>query len=165
MHSFILCALLASSALLAFATEEQHYSFSPLAGSNSGTPFSLTGEERITGVRVWDNGGYIYGLQFRYGAIWSSIIGNSYGRVEEILLYDDEAIIQVSGKYSHYIHAVVFVTNRGRSLFAGQFSGISFNMYPEFEGAELRFISGTLHGSLTGLSAHWAVVSQDSNEH
>ncbi|XP_072303294.1 zymogen granule membrane protein 16-like [Eucyclogobius newberryi] len=166
MH-FLTVTLLVSSALLTFAIEQQQYSFSEQVGSNSGTPYSLTGTERITGVRTWTNGAYIYGLQLRYGGIWSKVVGFTSTQMQEFLLHDDEAIVQVSGMYSHYIHGLVFGTNKGRSMFNGQMSGLSFNMYPEYEGAELRFISGSTHGPLTGFSAHWAVFipETDSTDH
>ncbi|KAJ0003721.1 hypothetical protein NQD34_008819 [Periophthalmus magnuspinnatus] len=167
MHYFVLVTLLAASALLASAeesdSEEQNYSFSELVGSRSGTSFRITGEERLTAVRTWDNGAYIYAIQVRYGGIWSERVGSETGQMQEILLEDDEAVIQVSGKYSTYINWLVFVTNKGRSMFAGQPAGTSFNMYPEHQGAELRFISGTsLRGALTGFATHWAVYPQES---
>ncbi|XP_073339247.1 zymogen granule membrane protein 16-like [Pagrus major] len=135
------------------------YSFSAAVGSGSGVPYSLTGDGRITAVRVWENtGNLVYGFQFRYGAIWSAAVGRKYGAFKEMELFDGEAIIEVSGKYNHYVQSVVFTTSRGRTLHAGHPSGFSFNMYPTHPDAELRFISGRVHGAITSIAAHWAVV-------
>ncbi|XP_072303293.1 zymogen granule membrane protein 16-like [Eucyclogobius newberryi] len=166
MH-FLTVTLLVSSALLTFAIEQQQYSFSEQVGTNRGTVFSLTGTERITGVRTWTNGNYIYGLQLGYGGIWSKRVGSTSTQMQEFLLHDDEAIVQVSGMYSTYINGLVFGTNKGRSMFNGPMSGLSFNMYPEYEGAELRFISGATNaatsGPLTGFAAHWALFIPETN--
>ncbi|XP_019205879.1 zymogen granule membrane protein 16-like [Oreochromis niloticus] len=143
---------------------QPHYSFSPSVGSGGGTSFAITGEDRITAVKVWDTyGGHIRGIQFRYGFVWSSVAGFSYGNLHELDLFDDEAIIQISGKYSHYVQSIVFNTNMGRSLFAGQPYGHSFNMYPENSQAELHFISGRVHGGITSIGAHWAVFEPNFN--
>uniref|UniRef100_A0A3Q3G7N2 Jacalin-type lectin domain-containing protein n=1 Tax=Labrus bergylta TaxID=56723 RepID=A0A3Q3G7N2_9LABR len=145
-----------------FAVQPQYYSISPAVGSASGTEYSLTGHGRITALRVWDqNGNYIQ--RFRYGYIWSKIVGFKSGDVQEIELFEDEAIVQISGKHSHYVQSVVFMTNKGRSLIAGQPSGRSFNMYPESSMAELRFLSGRYHGGITSMGAHWAVVYEAYN--
>uniref|UniRef100_I3K7D6 Jacalin-type lectin domain-containing protein n=1 Tax=Oreochromis niloticus TaxID=8128 RepID=I3K7D6_ORENI len=136
---------------------QPHYSFSPSVGSGGGTSFAITGEDRITAVKVWDT------IQFRYGFVWSSVAGFSYGNLHELDLFDDEAIIQISGKYSHYVQSIVFNTNMGRSLFAGQPYGHSFNMYPENSQAELHFISGRVHGGITSIGAHWAVFEPNFN--
>ncbi|XP_062291377.1 zymogen granule membrane protein 16-like [Scomber scombrus] len=142
----------------------QHFSFSPPVGSGSGTQYSLTGEGRITAVRVWENfNGYIFGFQFRYGFVWSPIAGHKRGQVLEMELFEGENIVQISGKHNHYLYSVVFTTNRGRTLFAGQPVGHSFNMYPEHDGAELRFISGRVHGAITSIGAHWADVNPAAN--
>ncbi|XP_030268701.1 zymogen granule membrane protein 16-like [Sparus aurata] len=160
----VVFALLATSTL---AAPQLQYSFSPAVGSGSGTAYSITGQGRITAIRVWENSGnLIYGIQFRYGFIWSPAVGHRNGVPTEMELFDGEAIIQVSGKYSHYVQSVIFTTNRGRMLHAGQPSGTSFNMYPTSPEAELCFISGRVHGALTSLGAHWAVVQspiQSSN--
>ena len=71
---------------------------------------------------------------------------------------DGEAIIQISGMYSHYVQSVVFVTSKGRHFEAGQPSGTSFNMYPSHKGAELVHISGTTHGGITSIAALWGRV-------
>lgn len=102
-------------------------------------------------------------MQFRYGFTWSHVVGYQYGRMNELELYEGEAIVQVSGKYAHFIQSVVFTTNRGRSLYAGQGHGHSFNMYPTNSNAELRIISGRVHGPITSIGTHWAVL--DPVEH
>uniref|UniRef100_A0A671VS27 Jacalin-type lectin domain-containing protein n=1 Tax=Sparus aurata TaxID=8175 RepID=A0A671VS27_SPAAU len=146
---------------------QRQYSFSPAVGSGSGAAYSITGQGRITAIRVWEHtGNLIYGLQFRYGLVWSPAVGPRYGSPSEMELYDGEAIIQVSGKYNNNVRAVMFTTNRGRTLYAGNLSGRSFNMYPTNPEAELCFISGRVQGALTSLAAHWAVVQspiQSSN--
>ncbi|XP_056255714.1 zymogen granule membrane protein 16-like [Seriola aureovittata] len=162
MYHVVLFALLTACVLA--DVQPQYYSFSPAVGSGSGTSYSLTGEGRITAVRVWEAyNNYIYGFQFRYGFIWSSVVGSKSGNPLVMELYDDEAIIQVSGKYAHYLQSVVFTTNRGRTLRAGQPSGHSFNMYPTHSQAELRFISGRVHGAITSIGAHWGVVDPAVN--
>ncbi|XP_018541597.1 zymogen granule membrane protein 16 [Lates calcarifer] len=144
--------------------QPQYYSYSPAVGSGTGSSYSLTGEGRITAVRVHEAyNSFIYGFQFRYGFIWSAFTGIKSGEVQEFELDEDETIIQISGKYAHYLQSVVFTTNKGRSLYAGQPSGHSFNMYPEHKGAELRFISGRYHGGITSIAAHWAVVDTSTN--
>ncbi|XP_029919825.1 zymogen granule membrane protein 16-like [Myripristis murdjan] len=163
MLNLALVALLVASALA--VDQQQFYSFSPPVGSGSGTSYSLTGNGRITAVRIWEayGGSYIRGFQISYNNIWSPVAGFTYGDAKEIELFNDEAIIQVSGKYSHYVQSVVFTTSRGRTLSAGQPSGHSFNMYPTNSRAELRFISGRYHGGITSIGAHWAVVPSASN--
>ncbi|XP_061597722.1 zymogen granule membrane protein 16-like [Cololabis saira] len=159
-------AVLSLLAACVLAVEERPYSFSPAVGSGSGSTYSLSGDGRITAVRIWERySNYIYGIQFRYGMVWSSVAGIVSGEPKEIELLDDEKIIQISGKYAHYIQSLVLVTSRGRSLQAGQPSGHSFNMYPGRQEAELVFISGRYHGGLTALGAHWAIVPSDDAEH
>ncbi|XP_071387806.1 zymogen granule membrane protein 16-like [Centroberyx affinis] len=156
-----LVALLVASAL--GDIQPQFYSFSPPVGSGSGTAYSLTGEGRITAVRLWEHySNYVRGIQFRYNYAWSPVVGQKSGVAVEIELFEDEAIVQISGKYAHYVQTVVFTTNKGRTLSAGQPAGLSFNMYPSHSQAELRFISGRVHGSLTSIGAHWAVVQTNS---
>lgn len=162
MHYIVIFSLLVASV---FAdSQPQSYSFSPAVGSGSGSSYSITGEGRITAVRVWEAySNFIYGIQVRYGQIWSPLVGSQSGDVKEFELFDDEAIIQVSGKYAHYIQSLIFVTNKGRSLHVGQPAGHSFNMYPVHQDAELRFISGRVHGALTEIGAHWAILETNSS--
>ncbi|XP_034066359.1 zymogen granule membrane protein 16-like [Gymnodraco acuticeps] len=148
-------AVIAASAIA--DPETQSYSYSPPAGSGSGSPFSIIGEGRITAVRVWESS-YIRGFQFRYGFTWSSVSGTTSGQLQERELSGGEAIIQISGMYSHYVQSVVFVTSKGRHFEAGQPSGTSFNMYPSHKGAELVLISGTTHGGITSIAAIWGRV-------
>ncbi|XP_049606281.1 zymogen granule membrane protein 16-like isoform X2 [Syngnathus scovelli] len=130
-------------------------------GSGQGVSYAITGTGRITGVRVWDaNSNVIHGFQFRYGHTWTDVVGREWDQKQEIELFDNEVIVAISGKYGHNIQSVVFTTSLGRSLFAGQPSGHSFNMYPENEKAELRFISGRFHGAITSFGAHWGVVTE-----
>ncbi|XP_044192192.1 zymogen granule membrane protein 16-like [Thunnus albacares] len=162
MHYIALFVLLTASVLA--DNPPQYYSFSPAVGSGSGSAYSLTGEGRITAVRVWEAyNNYIYGFQFRYGFIWSPVVGFRSGTPQEMELYEGEAIIQISGKYAHYVQWVVFTTNRGRMMVVGQPTGHSFNMYPAHREAELRFISGRVHGAITSIGAHWAVVHPAAN--
>lgn len=79
-------------------------------------------------------------------------------------LSDDEAIIQISGKASHYVQSVVIVTSKGRHLEAGQPSGTSFNMYPSHKDDDLVFISGTNHGAMTSIAAHWSRVDTSATD-
>ncbi|XP_071771470.1 zymogen granule membrane protein 16-like [Centroberyx gerrardi] len=156
-----LVTLLVASALGDY--QPQFYSFSPGVGSGSGSAYSLSGEGRITAVRLWEQySNFIRGIQFRYDYSWSPVVGQKYGLPTEIELFEGEAIVQISGKYAHYVQTVVFTTNKGRTLSAGQPAGLSFNMYPSHSQAELRFISGRVHGGITSIGAHWAVVQTNS---
>ncbi|XP_077405821.1 zymogen granule membrane protein 16-like [Vanacampus margaritifer] len=161
MILLVFIGFLSITALADDSTDSQSYSFSPHVGSGLGLSYALTGNGRITGVRVWEAyNNFIYGLQLRFGYTWNRPIGYQYGHILEINLFDDEAIVELSGKYAHYIQSLVFTTNLGRSLHAGQPRGHSFNMHPITEKAELRFISGRFHGAITSIGAHWAVVSE-----
>ncbi|XP_061597733.1 zymogen granule membrane protein 16-like [Cololabis saira] len=157
-------AFLALLAVCAASEVGPQYSFSPPVGSGTGSPYTITGEGRITAIRVWENyNGYIRGIQFRYGFVWSPVVGYIHGTTQEIELYEGEAIVQVSGKYVQYLDSVVFTTNQGRSLYAGKPAGHSFNMYPEHRGAELVFISGWVHVGISSLGTHWAVLNPSFN--
>uniref|UniRef100_A0A3B3TKT5 Jacalin-type lectin domain-containing protein n=1 Tax=Poecilia latipinna TaxID=48699 RepID=A0A3B3TKT5_9TELE len=137
-----------------------HYSFSKAVGQGGGSSYSIVGDGRITAIRVWEvYNNYIYGFQLCYGVVWTPVVG--YVSAKELKLNDDERIIQISGKHSHYIQSLIFVTNKGRSLQVGQPSGHSFNMYPTHPDAELRFLSGWVSGPPTAFQAHWAVVDSD----
>nr|XP_061789587.1 zymogen granule membrane protein 16-like [Nerophis lumbriciformis] len=142
---------------------QDHYSFSPAVGGGSGTQYVTKGAGRVTAIRVWELfGSYIVGIQLRYDYTWSNVVGRSilHQEPQEMYLRNDEAIVQVSGKYSsfNYIYQIIFVTNKGRFLIAGQPVQISFNFYPVHPDAELRFLSGRFNGAgITSLGAHWGV--------
>ncbi|XP_077405179.1 zymogen granule membrane protein 16-like [Vanacampus margaritifer] len=158
--------LLVFSVLLStiFADElpgAQYYSYSKQIGAGSGGSYVINGNGRITGVRIWEAyNNFIFGLQLRYDYTWTNVMGTRRGQMQQILLFDDETIVQISGKYAHFIQSLVFTTNLGRSLHAGKPRGHSFNMYANTKKAELRFISGRAHGAITSIGAHWAVVSE-----
>ncbi|XP_028317429.1 zymogen granule membrane protein 16-like [Gouania willdenowi] len=159
-------AVLTLLALSALADDfhDPEYSFVAPVGPGSGTAFSLTGEGRITAIRVWEwSGSYIVGFQFRYGVVWSEVVGRKEGESHEMELFDGEAIVQISGKYTSYIQSVVFITNMGRSLNVGRPSGHSFNMYPTNKHAELCFISGRYHSGISSLGSHWALVNPSTD--
>ncbi|XP_070998991.1 zymogen granule membrane protein 16-like isoform X2 [Oncorhynchus clarkii lewisi] len=155
------------------------YSYSSEVGQGLGTPFSSYGEGRITGVRVWEtNNNYYYyyyyynynsnsfisGLQLRYGSNWSPVFGGEGGLKQEIELFNDEAIVEVSGKYNpaDYICYLVLTTNMGRTLSAGMPNQISFNFYPDNMGNELRLLSGRINGAgITSIGAHWGLVDME----
>lgn len=144
--------------------QPQSYSYSPPAGTGGGNPYTINGEGRITAVRVWDNyNGHIYGIQLRYGYIWSHVAGYTTSDRHDIELFEDESIIQISGKFAHYVQSLVITTSRGRTLMAGQPNGRSFNMYTTNTAAELRFLSGRYHGGLTSIGAHWAIFEPFTN--
>ncbi|XP_049606284.1 zymogen granule membrane protein 16 [Syngnathus scovelli] len=160
MIFLLFIALLSRTALAYVGQDAESYSFSQHVGTGLGLSYAITGTGRITGVRVWEaNNNFIYGIQLRYGYTWTDVTGLKLGQKQEIILFDDEAIVAIRGKYAFYIQSVVFTTNLGRSLFAGRPVGHSFNMYPENENGELRFISGRFHGAITSMGAHWAIVT------
>ncbi|XP_048085996.1 zymogen granule membrane protein 16-like [Alosa alosa] len=158
-------ALIVFSVLLAAVwAAPSTFSFSPAVGSGSGTTYTITGEGRITAVKLWENNnGHVRGIQLRYGFSWSEVAGYMGGTTQEIELFDGEFIVQISGKFAHYIQSIMIVTNRGRSLIVGQPSGTTFNMYPVHPMAELRFLSGRFHGGLTSIATHWAVLPMTMN--
>ncbi|CAB1334744.1 unnamed protein product, partial [Coregonus sp. 'balchen'] len=130
------------------------YSYSSAVGQGGGTPFASSGEGRITAVRVWENNNaYINGFQLRYSNTWSPWV-----KSRRWSFFKDEAIIEVSGKYNpgNYIYTLVFTTNMGRTLAAGQPNQVSFNFYPANKGNELRMLSGRFNGAgITSIGAHW----------
>ncbi|XP_053183595.1 zymogen granule membrane protein 16-like [Scomber japonicus] len=159
MFSFLFFALLCATCMAKPGLV--HFSYSRAVGDGSGTSFSSEGQGRITAVRVWEkSNSYITGIQLRYDYVWSQRLGRSYGTAKEMVLFDDEVIVQVSGKYhSNYIYQVMFVTSRGRFLTAGQPYQRSFNFYPTHPEAELRLLSGRYNGNgITSLGAHWGVI-------
>uniref|UniRef100_A0AAZ3S5S9 Jacalin-type lectin domain-containing protein n=1 Tax=Oncorhynchus tshawytscha TaxID=74940 RepID=A0AAZ3S5S9_ONCTS len=137
------------------------YSYSSAVGQGGGTPFASYGEGRITGVRV---NNYISGFQLRYGNTWSPVFGNE-GSVKQVMeLFNDEAIVEVSGKYNpaDYICYLVLTTNMGRTLSAGMPNQVSFNFYPTNMGNELRILSGRFNGAgITSIGAHWGLVDME----
>ncbi|XP_014833363.1 PREDICTED: zymogen granule membrane protein 16-like [Poecilia mexicana] len=160
MHYVAIFALLTACALA-----DDHYSFSKAVGQGGGSSYSIVGDGRITAIRVWEvYNNYIYGFQLCYGVVWTPVVGYVSGEPNELHLYDDERIVQVSGKYAQYIQSLIFVTDKGRSLHVGQPAGTAFNMYPTHPDAELRYLSGRVSGPPTSFQAHWAVLDTDSSE-
>ncbi|XP_051573908.1 zymogen granule membrane protein 16-like [Myxocyprinus asiaticus] len=169
----MLCLFVVLSALCAMAVPiplPDFYSYSSAAGDGSGTEYSTAHVGRITGIRVYEYpyyyGNYINGIQLSYDGNWTELVGVSYyGNDEEMLLFKNEYIVQVSGKYYNgYVNELMFVSNLGRSMKVGQPSGFSFNFYPTHDGSELRFISGRQNGwAITSIGAHWAVYYPKSN--
>uniref|UniRef100_A0A3Q3W1K4 Jacalin-type lectin domain-containing protein n=1 Tax=Mola mola TaxID=94237 RepID=A0A3Q3W1K4_MOLML len=158
--SFLVLAVLCASCLADF----EYFSFSPAVGYGRGSSFALTGNGKITAIRLWErSNSYITGIQLSNNHIWSQVFGHASGSMIEMKLYEDEIIIQVSGKYhSNYIYQLTFVTSRGRSLVAGQPYRTSFNMYPVHKDAGLIALSGRYtYGGITTLAAHWGLVSMD----
>lgn len=159
MFSFLVFAALCASCLAKPGLV--HFSYSRAVGGGAGTSFSSEGQGRITAVRIWERtSAYIAGIQLRYDYIWSDRIGHSVGTANEMVLFDDEVFVQISGKYhSNFIYQLIFVTSRGRSLVVGQPTQTSFNFYPIHPDAELRLLSGRFNNNgITSLGAHWGVV-------
>lgn len=94
---------------------------------------------------------------------WSSLVVHRSGQALEIELFDGEAIIQISGKYAHYLQTLMLTTNRGYALLAGQPSDTSLNTYLAYREAELCFICNRVHGAIASTGAHWAVVDPAAN--
>ncbi|KAM3613724.1 uncharacterized protein V6R79_004242 [Siganus canaliculatus] len=154
MFSFLVFTALCASCL-AYPVD---YSFSPSVGFGSRDSFSITGEGRITGIRIWEAyNAYITGIQLSFNNIWSERVGRSLGPVHQLDLFENEKIIQVSGKYhSNYIYQLIFQTSFGRSLIVGQPYQRSFNMYPAQPHLELIMLSGRANSfGITALAAHW----------
>ncbi|XP_071252313.1 zymogen granule membrane protein 16-like isoform X2 [Salvelinus alpinus] len=151
------------------------YSYSSAVGQGGGTPFASYGEGRITGVRVWEtnnnnyyyyynNNAYISGFQLRYGNTWTPVFGHEVGEKQEMELFNDEAIVEVSGKYNPADHIcyLVLTTNMGRTLSAGLPNQVSFNFYPANMGNELRLLSGRFNGAgITSIGAHWGLLNME----
>ncbi|XP_045074266.1 zymogen granule membrane protein 16-like [Coregonus clupeaformis] len=154
---------------------KEPYSYSSAVGLGTGTPFASSGEGRITAVRVWENNNYYYyyyynnnayinGFQLRYSNTWSPVFGREVGEKQEMELFKDEAIVEVSGKYNpaDYICYLVITTNTGRTLTAGLPNQVSFNFYPANKGNELRLLSGRFNGAgITSIGAHWGLVYKE----
>ena len=105
-------------------------------------------------------------FQLRYGFTWTPVYGQKRDVEHEWLLFPNETIVQVSGKYhpSHYIYELIFATNKCRMFKVGQPTGTSFNFYPEEGQLELKLISGRENGNgLTAIAAHWGVSMKPAN--
>ncbi|KAG5842688.1 hypothetical protein ANANG_G00180270 [Anguilla anguilla] len=156
---FVLCLLFASTWA---QCQPQYYSYSAAVGGGSGSSYASSGEGRITAIRVWENiGSFITGFQMRYDFAWSPLYGRNGSNVVEMSLFEDEAFVQISGKYnpSNYIYQLVFVTSRGRSLTVGQPVSTAFNFYAKYPQSELRILSGRFNGvGITSIGAHWGMV-------
>ncbi|XP_010752648.1 zymogen granule membrane protein 16 [Larimichthys crocea] len=164
MFSLLLFAVLCTSCLA--KPTLMYYSYSTAVGGGGGSAFSITGQGRITSIRLWEAANaYITGIQVRFDYIWTASVGQKVGEPHQLDLFDDEAIIQISGKYhSNYIYQLIFVTSRGRSLIVGQPTQHSFNFYPTHPDAELRMLSGRHNSAgITTLGAHWGAVNMSNN--
>uniref|UniRef100_A0A674EQ12 Jacalin-type lectin domain-containing protein n=1 Tax=Salmo trutta TaxID=8032 RepID=A0A674EQ12_SALTR len=156
-------SILVVTVFLASCLAMHPYSYSSAVGQGGGTPFASYGEGRITAVRV---NAYISGIQLRYGYTWSPVLGSKGGLKQEIELFNDEAIVEVSGKYNpaDYICYLVLTTNMGRTLSAGLPNQVSFNFYPVNVGNELRLLSGRFNGAgITSIGAHWGLVYMEGH--
>lgn len=102
-------------------------------------------------------------LQVRYGRTWSDNVGGTHGDLEEIFLYPGESVIQVSGKYKHYLRKLVFITSKGRRLSFGGKEGISFNAVPLHPNTVLRYISGRATNYITAIGLHWGTYHSNQN--
>ncbi|KAM3821858.1 zymogen granule membrane protein 16 [Vipera latastei] len=106
-------------------------------------------------IRIRVNSWYITGLQVRYGKEWSNYVGGNSGDLEEIFLFPEESIIQVSGKYRSYVQQMVFVTDQGRYFPFGKDVGTSFNAAPLFPNTVLRYFSGRSSSAINAIGFHW----------
>ncbi|XP_030639117.1 zymogen granule membrane protein 16-like [Chanos chanos] len=146
--------------------QREYYSYSSTVGRGYGSVFSAVGAGRITAIRVWERyNSYIHGFQLRFGYSWTPVYGRSSGNLQQMELFDDEAIVQLSGKYAYdYIRYLSFTTSRGRTFIAGQPYGTSFNFYPAHDGSELRILSGRSdYRGITAIGAHWGTVVMDTD--
>ncbi|KAM6995353.1 zymogen granule membrane protein 16-like [Tautogolabrus adspersus] len=158
MFFFLFFTLICTSSLT--SASMIGFSYSASVGHGGGISYATEGNGRITAIRVWEKpDSYVTSLQLCYDYIWSERIGTAGGILQEMQLYDDETIIQVSGKHNGFIFQLVFVTSRGRFLSAGTPTGISFNFYPTDGKAGLRLLSGRYTGTgITSVGAHWGEV-------
>ncbi|XP_077364062.1 zymogen granule membrane protein 16-like [Festucalex cinctus] len=155
MHKIVISSV-AMFTIFCFGQAEQ-YAFSQPVGSGGGESFSLSGDGAITAVRLWEiYNQRVSGIQFRYGFTWSPMIGQEIGVAKELELFKDEAIVQISGKYTRHLESLEFITNKFRKLQAGQPSGNSFNMYAPSKETQLLLVSGQIRGNvITFFGAHW----------
>ncbi|XP_065814192.1 zymogen granule membrane protein 16-like [Labrus bergylta] len=158
MFFFLSFTLICTSSLASASTIG--FSYSASVGNGGGISYATEGNGRITAIRVWERpNSFVTSLQLCYDYIWSERIGKAGGNLQEMQLYDDETIIQVSGKHSNFIFQLVFVTSRGRFFSAGSPTGFSFHFYPTDSKAGLRLLSGRYTSSgITSLGAHWGEV-------
>lgn len=163
MFLLLVFSLLCVSSGSAAEIQSRFSSISSEVGTGGGTAFSSSGPHvngHITGLKVWELvSNCITGIQIKYGDVWSPVYGLTSGQVQELHLYANESIIQVSGKHNDYVYQLAFVTNMGRQLIAGQPSGWSFNFYPEYPVAELRYVGGRFNSKgITSMGFHWGLV-------
>uniref|UniRef100_A0A8C7HA95 Uncharacterized protein n=1 Tax=Oncorhynchus kisutch TaxID=8019 RepID=A0A8C7HA95_ONCKI len=144
------------------AMNELH-SYSTAVVQGGGTPFASYDPWTHEQTPLTQHTFYIYcenpslflWFPLRYGYNWSPVFGHVAGVWE----------VQVSGKYNPgkynpgNIYTLVFTTNRGRSLSAGQPYHVSFNFYPAHMGNELRPLSCRFNGAdITSIGAYWGLV-------
>ncbi|MBN3319957.1 ZG16 protein, partial [Atractosteus spatula] len=95
-------------------------------------------------------------IQIKYGKRWSPVYGYPNGQVQELQLYQKEAIIQVFGRRDSHINQLIFSTNSGRSFIVGSSTGSVFNFYPVYHGAELRYITGSCNfDGISSFGVQW----------
>ncbi|XP_062813838.1 zymogen granule membrane protein 16 isoform X2 [Anolis carolinensis] len=125
--------------------------------------FALCGKHHYFRIQSATPRLFLFCLQFSYCRLWSEYVGGTDGEMQEIFLYDDEDIIQITGKYDSYIQNLVFLTNKQRSFVFGASSGytyhgyrgFTFNAVPLYRSAVLRYVSGRSASYIDALGFHW----------
>jgi len=113
------------------------------------TTWGVTAEKKVLVVQI----------QAKYGTTWGRGAGSSDGLTDFstnlFTLEADEYIVQIKGRASNKIHALQWITNKGR---ASQVNGGEGGTEFTWQGDRLAFLSGTASKYLDALGAHWVVV-------